>query len=77
VRVSDITDANGWHSDEPNSLQQQKSDEDAKMAAKLNRDTPLNKNANLHQSLFKKDNNHYRSRMIHKIVLPVNISLSR
>jgi hypothetical protein len=78
VTSSDITDAKERHSDQLNSLQQQdyierqqqESDKNAEMAAKLNRDAFLNKIADLHVSLFKKDNDHHKLRTINEIAQP-------
>jgi hypothetical protein len=77
VKASNITDAKERHSDQLNSLlpqdhiesQQQESDKNAEMAAKLNRDAFLNKIVDRHVSLFMKDHGHHKLRTINEIAL--------
>jgi hypothetical protein len=78
VTASDITDAKERHSDSLTALQQQDyferqqqdADKNAETNAKLLRDAFLNKIAELHLSLFKKDNDHTKLRTISEIAPP-------
>jgi hypothetical protein len=78
VTASDITDAKERHSDQLNALQQQdyldrqqqENEKNAEMTAKLNRDAFVHKIADLHQSLFKKDNDHMKLKSISEVAQP-------
>jgi len=78
VTKTDITDAKERHSDQLNQLQQtedlekmQKDNERAQDArARTHREAFLNKIADLHLSLFKKDNDHAKIRTITEIAEP-------
>jgi hypothetical protein len=70
VTTSDITDAKERHSDQLNALQQQENEKNAELTAKLNRDAFVHKIADLHQSLFKKDNDHAKLKSITDLAQP-------
>jgi len=78
VTASDVTDARERHSDQLNQLQQQdyldrqqeENEKNAEAAAKLYRDAFLSRIADLHLSLFKKDNDHTKLRTINEIAQP-------
>jgi hypothetical protein len=78
VTASDITDAKERHSDQLNALQQQdyldrqqqENERNAEINAKLNRDAFVHKIADLHQSLFKKDNDHLKLKSINEAAQP-------
>jgi hypothetical protein len=78
VTASDITDAKERHSDQLNALQQQdyldkqqqENEKNAEITAKLNRDAFVHKIADLHQSLFKKDNDHAKLKSITDLAQP-------
>lgn len=78
VTQSEVTDAKERHSDQLNQLQQQddldkmqqENEKAADARAKLLRDSFLNKVADIHLSLFKKDNDHTKLRTINEIAEP-------
>jgi hypothetical protein len=78
VTASDVTDARERHSDALTALQQQdyferqtqEADRNAAGNAKQLRDAYLNKVAELHVSLFKKDNDHTKLRTIAELAAP-------
>lgn len=78
VTANEVTDAKERHSDQLNQYQQEdyrqrqqeENEKNAAVTAKLYRDAFLNKIADLHASLFKKDNDHTKLRTINDVAQP-------